>query len=137
MLGSIVTWAIFCQIQRKARRYDLEFRTRFGSSQNEQAPDVSTLIKSAHTPTIRPDSKDQWSCFPHSSRLPRTAATLASGPLAVGYHQSLIGFSGKDYAHQRSSGNPFSDVGQEDRPIPAGVYPLGKYQYSKYVILKW
>ena len=96
----------------------LEYRTRYGGAGQLRVPeavDVAAMLKAATTPTIRgEDSILAGPCLlPAQSRLPRSAAALASGPLALGFAGLKGSPPGKGGATPArcSSGNPFADGG--------------------------
>jgi hypothetical protein len=93
--GAALAALAFWLAARKRRRYDAEFRERFGGGLEAQLPGaVEVMVKRAATSTFRPPgaaAQGAGAGAPGAPRLPRTAATLREGPLQVGVAASLSG----------------------------------------------
>ena len=76
---------LFILRARKIRRREEEFRERYGSAiiGTGRGPDVQVLVDSADTPAFR-DYMESDKLSLISQALPKTTATLATGPLAAG-----------------------------------------------------
>ena len=84
----------------------LEYRERFAQSKRQELPDVAPMVASAAAPVLvtPPGAKA-------ASRLPATAATLASGPLALGARDSQqLPAKSAPPLPRTGSGNPFAGV---------------------------
>lgn len=70
---------------RTARLVQLEYRQRCAESKKQDLPDVGAMVQSAAAPVLVTPVSAKG-----ESRLPATAATLASGPLALGVRDSQV-----------------------------------------------
>jgi hypothetical protein len=115
LAGAALAALAFWLRARKRRRYDAEFRERFGGGMGGQLPpqQLEAMVKRAATPTFRaPAVAGAGAGAPGASRLPRTAAALREGPLEVGVASSLTGLP----AALRASG-------VRSEQVPLGLTP--------------
>ncbi|KAL4432213.1 hypothetical protein ABPG77_005975 [Micractinium sp. CCAP 211/92] len=93
-VGAGLTGLFFWWRERRRMRIELEYRTRYGDAVRSGLPDVSAMVKAAHTPTISrsavggalPAGEGVGAGAPGATAklLSKAASALADGPLAMG-----------------------------------------------------